>query len=269
MPVHSVPVSLTQSGGVNLTVEETCHSIIRIAPEQLQPCYTLLQSTFHAGELNSAAEMLADLSAAVSTESEEQFVMLACLEKQEQWNVTSDAVVSLIAGCYLALDHPKFSRQSIGFIEYLVTEAAFRRHGNASALLIAFEQEMLRIAACREEQLCLIMGEVEPDLVDFKVKRGYHHPKASQYAQPPIAFDVQTGLPMSTEIPMILMVKSWIGAIKADLLLQAVQVIFKKRYVPKNMDKPATQEVITYINEFVYAPFEASLQVDGGLVMMD
>jgi hypothetical protein len=65
------------------------------------------------------------------------------------------------------------------------------------------------------------------------------------------------------------MVKSWIGAIKADLLRTAVQVIFEKRYVPKKLDERCARKVMDYIDEHVYTPFSVSLQVDREFVVMN
>ena len=268
MRVDSVRLFPPQIGLADMRFEDTGQGIIRISPEQLPPCYALLHETFHTAELNSLAEMQADLSTPASIESKEQFIILTRLGIEDQ-NISSNPVVSLIAGCHLALPNPKFSNQSIGFIEYLVTNPTFRHLGHASAMLSAFEQEMIRIANSRQERLCLILGEVEPDFIDFKVKRGYHQPKASRYAQPPIAYNENTYLPISAKLPKILMVKSWIGAIEADLLCTAVQVIFEKRYVPKRLDVRSARKVMDYIHRHVYIPFFASLQVDRGFVVMN
>jgi hypothetical protein len=265
----SVRLFLLRIGLADMPFGESGQEIIRITPDQLPLCYTLLQEIFHAEELNTLAEMQADLSAPASIDSTQQFVILARQADIQGQNKSLNPIASLIVGCYLSLSNLEPSDRSIGFIEYLGTANAFRNRGYASAMLKTFEAIMLSIASIRKEQLCLIMGEVEPDLVDFKVKRGYHQPRGSQYSQPPISCDKQTGLPISAALPKYLMVKSWTGAVEADLLLHAVQTVFEKRYVPRNMDKQSKRRVNDYIYEHVYAPFSASLQVELGNVIMN
>ena len=266
----SVRLFLPQIGLVDMTFGEIEKEIIRIGPELLLPCYALLQEIFHAEELNTLAEMQADLSLPASIESTEHVVILARQADNSGGQIINPSpIASLIVGCYLSLGDIDNSDQSIGFIEYLATSPAFRNRGFASSMLNAFEQEMLQLAADRNERLCLIMGEVEPDLVNFKVKRGYHQPRSSKYVQPPISYDQETGLPLSAELPKLLMVKSWSGAIEADLLLHAIRTIFEKRYIPKNLEIQSASWVKDYIQEHVYVPFLASLQVQAGIVLMN
>jgi hypothetical protein len=264
-----VQLFLPQIGMADMPIREIRQEIIRISPEQLPHCYALLQEIFHAEELNTLEEMQADLSVLVSSKSSQQFVVFARQADTEAQYGSLNPIASLIVGCYLSIRNIEPTNRGIGFIEYLVTASAFRQRGYASSLLNAFEEEMLRLASLRKEQLCLIMGEVEPDLVDFKVKRGYHQPRGSKYVQPPISYDQMTGLPLSAELPKLLMVKSWTGSVDVRLLLHAVRIIFEKRYVPKNMDKQSKHKVNDFIYEHVYAPFSASLQVDQGIVIMN
>lgn len=245
---------------------ETEQRVFHVTPELLPACYPLLQKTFLASELNSLEDMQADLSAPRSSESNEQFVVLARVNAQDHQNICESQVISLIAGCYLALSHPKYQNVGIGFIEYLVTNPIYRHLGHASSMLSAFELEMMRIADSRKERLSIILGEVEANFVDFKKKRGYYQLKGSTYAQPPIKYDVITGVPLSPKLPKILMIKSWIGEIETDLLLDAVRVIFAKRYVPNEADERSAHKVMDYIDKNVYAPFCASLQVERGMV---
>jgi hypothetical protein len=250
--------------------------IARITPEQFPPCYALLQEAFAADELNSAAEILADLSVPLSAESPEQYVMLA------RWAELSGAVgrtgegrlgavASLISGCYLALEEPRFAGQGVGFIEYLATSAAQRGQGHAGALLAALEAEFMRIANNRRDRLRLIIGEIGPELVAFKLRRGYRQPPGSRYTQPPIAFDPRTGQPLSPALPKILMVKDMeagAGAelpaaelpVETDLLLHAVRTIFARRYLPKRLSPQAARRAWAYIEEQALRPFAASLQ---------
>jgi len=192
--------------------------------------------------------------------------MLARLARGTHQDSHGPAAVSLIVGCYLALDSGKFPGQSVGFIEYLVTHAECRQQGHASAMLAAFEQEMLCLAARRAERLRLILGEIDPDLAEFKHKRGYRQPLGSRYVQPPIAFDAQTGRPLSPELPKVLVVKSSNQPVDAGLLLHAVQRVFEKRYVPQNIGEQAARQAAAYIQVQVYAPFAASLQICEGFV---
>jgi hypothetical protein len=247
---------------------ETEQRVINVTPDQLPACYSLLQQAFCTEELNSLVDMQADLSNPVSSVSKEQFVILARVNGQDDQNISGSQVISLIAGCYLVLSHPKYPNVGVGFIEYLVTDPIYRHLGHASSMLSAFELEMMQIANSRREKLSIILGEVEPDFVDFKQKRGYHQLKGSIYAQPPISYDVITGIPLSPKLPKILMIKSLIGEIETDLLLDAVRVIFTKRYVPKKADERSALKVMDYINKNVYAPFSASLQGDRGIVIL-
>jgi GNAT superfamily N-acetyltransferase len=247
---------------------ETEPTILRVTPDQFSVCYALLAETFQAEELNSRQELLADLAKSATDEPAEKFVMLARMARGTDPNGPCQAAISLIVGCYLALDAGPFAGQSVGFIEYLVTHAEFRQQGHASAMLTAFEQDMLRMADFRDERLRLILGEIDPDLVAFKQKRGYRQPLDSRYLQPPIAFDAQTGRPVSSTLPKVLVVKSWNQPVAAGLLLHAVQRVFEKRYVPHNIGAPAGQQVAAYIHAHVYAPFAASLRLDEGFVKM-
>jgi hypothetical protein len=252
---------------MNLVTAE--HRVVRVRAEQLPACYSLLQQTFCADELNSLADMQADLSTPVSSETEEQFVILAQVNRQTDQNISGSQVISLIAGCYLGLSNLNYQNVGIGFIEYLVTNPIYRNLGYASSMLSAFELEMNRIAVSRKKRLSIIAGEVEPDFVAFKQKRGYHQLTGSIYAQPPIQYDVITGRPLSPKLPKILMIKSWIGEVETDLLLDAVRVIFAKRYVPKKVNERTAFKVMDYINKNVYAPFSASLQANRGIVILE
>ena len=241
----------------------------RVTPDLFPACYALLQATFHAEELNTKQQMLADLTTPADGRPAEEFVMLARRAEAEGRGRQGNAVISLIVGCYLGLSAPEFAGQSAGFIEYLVTSAAFRQQGHASAMLAAFEQEMHRIAQARQERLRLIVGEIEADLVAFKRKRGYRQPAGCRYAQPPIAFDELTGAPLADALPKVLVVNAGNDPVEARLLLDAVRQIFAKRYVPRRASEPAARHAAAFIHSQVYAPFAASLQTADGIVRLD
>lgn len=268
-----MPAGLAQScpfpnGAVEAVTTEARSAIRRVTPDMFPACYALLEGTFQAEELNTQQQMLADLTAAGAGAPAGEFVMLAHLAGEAAQGSQSQAVISLIVGCYLGLSAPEFAGQSAGFIEYLVTSAAFRQQGHASAMLAAFEQEMHCIAQARHEQLRLIVGEIEADLVAFKRKRGYRQPAGSCYLQPPIAFDEQTGAPLAEALPKVLVVNAWNAPVGERMLLDAVRQIFEKRYVPRHADEQATQRAAAYIHTTVYAPFAASLQTTDGVVRM-
>jgi hypothetical protein len=253
----------------DMPFEMAQNEIVRIKPEQLSECFPLLQETFRPEELNSLADLQADLSNSDSPLSSQIYIVLARLTRSGSPHCLLNPVVSLIAGCYIALPENRFTGRAIGFIEYLVTNQAFRQQGHASAVLSHFERELLQISKSRHEQLSFILGEIEQNFVDFKVKRGYYHPAGSVYAQPPITFDAETGHPLSPKLPKLLMIKPCCGAVEAELLLASLQKILRTRYVPKGLNAHASRQVMDTIHEQVYIPFANSLRVDHGLVIMN
>ena len=268
MPADLVRTFLFPNGVADPRVTALESAIRRVTPDQFPDCYALLEETFRADELNTRQQMLAELAEPATAGRADEFVVLARLPSAEHQPGPAKAAISLIVGCYLGLGTQQFAGQSVGFIEYLVTNAAFRQQGHANAMLTAFEQEMRRIAAFRQEQLRLILGEIDMDLVAYKRKRGYRQPLASRYVQPPIAFDAHTGWPLSPALPKVLVVNSWNLPIEEAVLLHTVQQIFEKRYLPRHLGEVATQTAAAYINEYVYAPFAASLQASEGIVRL-
>ena len=237
---------------------------MRVTAEHFASCYRLLRESFASVELDSESSILADLVGQTELKRASQYLMLARTGSPDD----SDSVISLIAGCYLRLDTAEFDGQGIGFIEYLVTRRAFRQHGYAGSLLSRFEYEMQQIAASRGERLRLILGEVEPELMPFKRKRGYRWPMGSHYAQPPVAFDPLTGVPLTAEVPKRIMVQSWGMPIHSRLLSSAVEVVFRERYLPRDFERQAALNAETYIMERIYAPFVASLVSEGDHIVL-
>jgi GNAT superfamily N-acetyltransferase len=236
-----------------------------VLADRFAECYALLQETFHAAELNSASEMLANLTANGDCGQPDRSFMLARFSQEPD----PGTLIALISGFYLPLNDPEHAGHGIGFIEYLVTRPEFRRQGHASHLLRSLECALQECALSRGERLTLVLGEVEPWMVPFKVKRGYRWPRGSRYCQPPITYDLRTGRPLSPPLPKLLMVKWWNDPLEAGLLLSALEVIFRSRYVPKNASPPVVRQILAGIMENIYTPFARSLCLDGKRVIMN
>jgi GNAT superfamily N-acetyltransferase len=262
----------------NLPAEPARWRDRRVTPEDFAPCYALLAETFAADELESAAVMQADLAALADDTQPVQYLMLARslpgrapldnggpLEGEP---LEGGSVISLIASCYLALPEDEFPRRGIGFIEYLATRQGYQRQGHASALLELLEGELHSTAARRGARLSLVMGEIEPEMVVFKARRGYRQPCGSQYCQPPICFDEHTGEAQFPPLPKLLMVKTWDSAVPTALLLSAVRTVFDTRYLPRRGAAQARRKASEYIRRTIYAPFARSLIARGDAVVM-
>jgi ribosomal protein S18 acetylase RimI-like enzyme len=245
----------------------------RVTPEDFAPCYALLAETFAPDELESAAVMQADLAAPADDRQPVQYLMLARSLTDSSppdggGPLEGGPVISLIAGCYLALPEDEFPHRGIGFIEYLATRQEYQRQGHASALLQLLESELQNIAAGRGARLSLVMGEIEPEMVDFKARRGYRQPCGSHYCQPPICFDAVTGEARFPPLPKLLMVKTWDSAVPTALLLSAVRTVFAKRYLPRRGAPQARGKASEYIRRTIYEPFARSLTTRGDDVRM-
>jgi len=145
-------------------------------------------------------------------------------------------MMAAISGCYLEIDDDTEAdvRYSLGFIEYLAVHPDYRHgYGHGTALLQAFESEVRAIAAIRGDKLLGFFGEVEDELIPFKVNRGYRWPEGSIYQQPPIAFDPISGLPAQIPVTLNLMIKlahSPSDVIDRSLLTRSVRTIYQTRY---------------------------------------
>jgi|GEM_PF-6178852 len=230
---------------------------VRVTEQEFAACYALLAETFHADVLDDAATLLEQLRA---PRDSQELIMLARLADQE----TARQPAGLVVGFRLSLDG-----LVIGFIEYLVTRPECCGQGCAGELLDAFEGELARCAAARGERLALALGEVEPELLRFKARHGYQTPLAGRYVQPPLRYNPHSGQPLSPEVPLLLMVKSWVGPLQASQLLTALEIIFERCYLPAQASPAVRQAARRYILQNVFQPFQDSLTLADGLVVMD
>lgn len=245
--------------GAAVSLDAKLYSIQQeeVGQQEFASCYKLLSETFHPEELDDPAGMSADLIAPAG--GMVRFFMLA-----RRLSEAPQHVVSLIAGCYLSLSETPYAGFGAGFIEYLVTHPDFRQQGHASALLTGFESALQREADARGENLSLVLGEVEEDLVSFKLKRGYCLLPGSCYAQPPISFDKLSGSPLSAPLPKLLMAKQISETLPASaplggLLPAVVKQVFIQRYGLRSQTGLPAENARLWILEHIWQPFVESI----------
>lgn len=152
-------------------------------------------------------------------------------------SVTSGVAAVISGSCMNLVDVGRPS-DCIGSIAYLAVRPSLRRKGHGRLLLEAFENELQAIAQAQGWQMRLIVLEAEARATDFWSSCNYRWPEHSQYMQPSIEFDTQSGQPLFSAVPETLMLRvldsSPNDCIDQALLLDVVRTIYTRWYVPKS-----------------------------------
>lgn len=170
----------------------------------------------------------------------------------------TESIASFIVGSYIALDE----KSGMGAISYLVSRPGLRKGGgHGSTLAAQLEGDFRRYAETQGHTLRLMLLESEPDARPFWYKMGYRWPVGSDYVQPAMTIDPDTGEPRSPEVPELLMVKPVddTDSIARVDLLDAVRCLYREWYDAPTKNDAARQRLESYLFADLLGRFAASL----------
>ncbi|MFP4322697.1 MAG: hypothetical protein ACLFTK_09610 [Anaerolineales bacterium] len=190
---------------------------------QFEAGYELLRQTFEPAVLDPRELYVAGLQTQRPDDSD--FVMLArvwrCVGRHtyspagelrhfcyDPLSIT-ESIVAVVVASYLTYTAPQAGQTvALGAISYLVTRPAFRRTAGHGGHLLALLEDALRARAQAQGiPLRGMMLESEDRARLFWGRQGFRYVPGSQYIQPPLHFDAQTGLPTSDTAQETFMVR--------------------------------------------------------------
>jgi len=142
----------------------------------------------------------------------------------------TEVIVSFVSGNYMPLKR-SYTGCAIGAVGHLATLSRFRRnqeHRHGSSVLKAFLETTSIMARERKERLTLVAVEATEDSKGFWYRNGFRWAQDTTYAQPPLAFNTETGDPIFGEVPELLMILPMRGetAISKQLLKESVRTMY-------------------------------------------
>jgi ribosomal protein S18 acetylase RimI-like enzyme len=167
-------------------------------------------------------------------------------------------IAGMISGNYISLPT---RGESFGAIGQLATRPAHRNQKHGSQLVKAFEELAQQTAEEKQEVLVLNVLESEERARGFWTKMGYLYPQDSDYIQPPIDYDLETGEPLFEPVSEMLMVKltQVSNTIQKGLLLQVLASLYESWYMPETTTSQAKQRVEELVLGKYYIHFEQSI----------
>lgn len=177
--------------------------------------------------------------------------------------VASRQIAAMINADYLPLPLPGEPHAAMGGIGQMATRPGLRGQGHANALVQLFEEQARIIAQQRGHTLKMMVLEAEKAARRFWARMGYRYPQGARYYQPPIAYDHQTGEPITKAVPEMIMVKFTDGpapaAVDRALLVEVVRTLYERWYLPDGLSDAAREKVESHLFGTLFADFLDSL----------
>jgi GNAT superfamily N-acetyltransferase len=225
-------------------------------------CYALLSEELGPEVLEPKKSLEEKLIAQSIPGAEQNYVMIG------RFGSASDSVhppAAVVSGEYMPLEnHPG---SGMGAVGQAVTHQALRGQGHGTSAVALFEAAIAAAAAARGEKLQLMILESKSQARNYWVQRGYRYPLGTEYTQPPMDYDKETGIPLYPAMPELLMVKV-LGApnateVERSLLVDAVRTLYHVWYIPDQIPDAARPEVEENI-QTLFEQFLASLPTGDG-----
>ena len=218
-------------------------------------CYALLSEELGPEVLEPKKSLEEKLMAQSLPGAEQNYVMIGRFGSASD---SVDPLAAVVSGEYMPLVNRPGS--GMGAVGQAVTHQALRGKGHGTSALVLFEAAIAAAAAARGEKLQMMILESKSQARNYWYQRGYCYPLGTEYWQPPVDYDKETGKPLYPAMPELLMVNVYGAAnatsIDRSLLIDAVRTLYHVWYMPDQIPVAARPEV----EQNIQALFERFLE---------